>query len=134
MGADRLHSVQLAGVMAMVKKSTVQIWIQYVTAILLIFLLTWHLVVRVPWLRGVETFRDTLSPDKIFGEISGYGILLLIFAYVALLHGFNGLRTILLEWTSGRYNGLITGVIIVLFIVFAALATYTVVGITPPPS
>ena len=116
----------------MVKKSTVQIWFQYVTAILLIFLLTWHLLVRVPWLRGVETFKDTLASERIYHEVSNYGILLLIFAYVALLHGFNGLRTILLEWTSGKYNGLITGIIVILFIIFGALATYTVIGITPP--
>ncbi len=115
------------------KKSVVQTWLQYVTAIFLIFLLTWHLVIRVPWLRGVDSFRDTLAPDKIYRETSTYGILLLIFAYAAVLHGFNGLRGILLEWTSGKYKTLINLTIAVLVIVFAGLATYTVVH-TPPPT
>ncbi len=106
--------------------------LQYLTAILLIFLLTWHLVIRVPWLRGVESFMETLAPDVIYHEISAYGVLLLIFAYATLLHGFNGLRNILLEWTNGKYAGLITVVIVVLLIVFAGLATYTVVGVEPP--
>ncbi len=106
--------------------------LQYVTGIILVFLLTWHLASRVPWLRGVETFRETLMPDIVYGEISSYGILLLIFAYATILHGFNGLRNVLLEWTSGRYRNLINFVIIVLIIVFAALATYTVVGVEPP--
>ncbi|MCE4622953.1 MAG: hypothetical protein F7B19_06550 [Desulfurococcales archaeon] len=106
--------------------------LQYVTAILLIFLLTWHLVIRVPALRGVDTFMETLSAKLVYGEISSYGVLLLIFAYVALLHGFNGLRNVLLEWTGGKYSKPITIIIVILFIVFASLATYTVVGITPP--
>jgi len=114
------------------KKSVVQTWLQYVTGIILVFLLTWHLVIRVPWLRGVESFAETLSPEMVYHEISAYGVLLLIFAYATLLHGFNGLRNVLLEWTSGRYKGLITAVIAVLLIVFAGLATYTVVGVTPP--
>ena len=113
-------------------KSVVQTWVQYITAIILVFLLTWHLLVRVPWLRGVETFAETLSPEKVYSEISGYGVLLLLFAYAAILHGFNGLRGVLLEWTSGRYRTLINLVIIILIVVFAGLATYTVVGTQPP--
>lgn len=109
-----------------------QLLLQYVTAILLIFLLTWHLVIRVPALRGVGSFMETLSPNLVYGEISGYGILLLIFAYSVLLHGFNGLRTVLLEWTNGKYNKTITAIIVILFIVFAYLATLTVVGTAPP--
>ncbi len=108
--------------------------LQYITAILLIFLLTWHLVIRVPALRGVSTFAETLASEEIYHEITAYGALLLLFAYTVLLHAFNGLRNILLEWTDGKYNALITGTIIILFFVFAGLATYTVVGITPPPA
>ena len=113
-------------------KSVVQTWVQYVTAMLLIFLLTWHLLVRVPWFRGVQSFADTLAPEKVYSEIGGYGVLLLLFAYAVVLHAFNGLRGILLEWTSGRYRTLINITIIILIIVFAGLATYTVVGTQPP--
>lgn len=107
--------------------------IQYITGIILAFLLTWHLVIRVPWLRGVESFAETLSPEMIYEEVSGLsGILLLVFAYATLYHGFNGLRNVLLEWTSGRYDKAITALVVVLFIVFAGLATYTVIGTKPP--
>lgn len=115
----------------MPRKSVVQTWFQYVTGILLIFLLTWHLVVRVPWLRGVKSFAETLAPELVYHEVTAYGVLLLIFAYATLLHGFNGLKNVLLEWTSGRYKGLITAIIVILFFVFAGLATYTVIGIKP---
>ncbi len=107
--------------------------LQYITGIILVFLLTWHLVIRVPWLRGVDSFAETLAPEKIYEEVNGLsGILLLVFAYSVLYHGFNGLRNVLLEWTSGKYDKAITALIVVLFIVFAALATYTVVGTKPP--
>ena len=107
--------------------------LQYITGIILVFLLTWHLVLRVPWLRGVDSFAETLAPEKIYEEVSGLsGVLLLIFAYAVLYHGFNGLRNVLLEWSGGRYDKVITVVIVVLFIVFAGLATYTVVGTQPP--
>jgi succinate dehydrogenase / fumarate reductase membrane anchor subunit len=116
----------------MPKASTRQILVQYITAILLIFLLTWHLVIRVPWLRGTNSFMETLYPSKVYHEVSAYGVLLLIFAWAVVLHGFNGLRTILLEWTSGRYKGLITAIIVILIIVFGGLASYTVFH-TPAP-
>ncbi len=108
--------------------------LQYITAILLIALLTWHLVIRVPALRGVSTFAQTLANEKIYSEVTTYGALVLLFGYVVLLHAFNGLRNMVLEWTGGKYNAIITIIIIILFIVFAGLATYTVVGITPPPT
>ncbi len=118
----------------MARASVRQIWLQYVTAILLIFLLTWHLVIRVPWLRGVNSFAETLANEKVYHEITAYGILLVIFAWTVVLHAFNGLRTILLEWTSGKYKGIITAIAVILILVFGSLATYTVVGVKPLPS
>jgi len=115
-----------------VPKASLRALAQYVTGILLVFLLTWHLIRRVPWLWGVETFRDTLSPEFIYEEITAYGVILLLFAYATLIHGFNGLRNVLLEWTSGRYKPLINLLVLVLLLVFAALATYTVIGVKPP--
>jgi len=117
-----------------VPKASIRGLAQYITGILLVFLLTWHLVRRVPWLWGVESFQETLAPDFVYQEISAYGVILLVFAYATLIHGFNGLRNVLLEWTSGRYKALINLVILVLLIVFAALATYTVIGVEPPPA
>ena len=111
-----------------------KLFLQYITAILLIALLTWHLVIRVPAFRGVSSFAQTLANEKVYKEVTTYGVLVLLFGYTVLLHAFNGLRNMILEWTRGKYNAAITAIIIILFIIFAGLATYTVVGISPPPS
>ncbi|MCE4601653.1 MAG: hypothetical protein F7B18_00545 [Desulfurococcales archaeon] len=112
--------------------SRIQLW-QYITAILLIFLLAWHFASRLPFLRGVESFAETLAPDKVYEDVGGAtGILALALAYTALFHGLNGLRGILLEWLGPSRKPVINTVIIILFIVFAGLATYGVTGITKP--
>ncbi len=107
--------------------------VQYITGALLVILVIFHFASRIPQLRGVDSFLETLSPEAVYEDIGGAsGIALLLLAYTALLHGLNGLRGILLEWTSGRHERAITAVIAILFIVFAGLATYTVIGATPP--
>ncbi len=113
--------------------SRIQLW-QYITALLLVFLLAWHFAMRIPWIRDVTSFIDTLSPSKVYEDVGGLsGILALLLAYTALFHGLNGLRGILYEWRQGEgWRRLVNALVVVLFVVFAGLATYTVVGITEP--
>ncbi|MEB3773535.1 MAG: hypothetical protein GSR86_01245 [Desulfurococcales archaeon] len=112
--------------------SRIQLW-QYITGILLIFLLAWHFASRIPPLRGVDTFLDTLKPDKVYEDLGGAsGVLALLLAYAALFHGLNGLRGILFEWFGESRRGIINALMILLFIIFAGLATYAVAGITSP--
>ncbi len=112
--------------------SRIQLW-QYITAILLIALIAWHFASRIPWLRGVDSFQETLAPEKVYEDIGGLGgILALLLAYTALFHGLNGLRGILLEWLGPSRRSLINMIAVVLFLIFAGLATYGVIGLTPP--
>ncbi len=113
--------------------SRIQLW-QYVTAIILLFLLAWHFAMRIPWIRDSSSFIETLAPDKVYEDVGGLsGILALALAYAALFHGLNGLRGILFEWRQGEgWRRIVNVIIVILFIVFAGLATYTVIGITEP--
>ncbi len=113
--------------------ASTRLLIQYITGALLVLLVLFHFASRIPQLRGADSFIETLSPEAVYEDVGGAsGIILLLLAYAALLHGLNGLRGILLEWTSGRYEKAITAVLALLFIVFAGLATYTVIGTQPP--
>ncbi len=107
--------------------------LQYVTGALMIVLVSWHLAMRIPWLRGVESFIETLDSTVVYNEITGFSVLLLLLAYSTLFHGINGLRMILLELRHGRYwDRAVNIAALITFIVFAAIATHSVVGVEPP--
>lgn len=102
---------------------------QYITAILLIGFLAFHLAERVPWLTGVS-YHESLRSDWVAHAYSKYGWALLFLAYIALFHGLNGTRGMLYEWLP-RYARLWDALFIVLFIIFAVIATYTLIGLPP---
>lgn len=107
--------------------------LQYITAILMIFLVSWHLILRVPQLHGVETFVETMSPDIIYREISSFGILLIVLTLVVVFHGINGLRSFLLELRGGTMWGLfVNAAAAIAFILLLLVGIYTVIGVTPP--
>jgi succinate dehydrogenase / fumarate reductase membrane anchor subunit len=110
-----------------------RIWIwQYITAIILIAVLTGHLIERFPPLVH-HSYEETLSPSWVharFKSPCGAGLLLL--AYVALFHGLNGLRGMLYEWLPGRRREKVWDAIFwILFIFLAIVATWTVVALPP---
>jgi len=107
--------------------------LQYVTGALMVVLISIHLAARIPWLRGVESFIETLDATVVYREITGFGVLLLLLAYATLFHAVNGLRIILLELRHGEYwDRAVNIAAVTVFIVFAAIATYTVIGVSPP--
>lgn len=115
------------------RASTIQIW-QYITAILLIGLLGFHLLERVPWIWGVSTIDQTLTAAFVYHAYTTYGWALLLLAYAALFHGLNGVRGMLLELRQGRlYTATINVLFWIVFIVFAAIATITVARLPPYP-
>ncbi|MGC9113068.1 succinate:quinone oxidoreductase [Acidilobus sp.] len=115
------------------KASSVQIW-QYITAILLIGLLGFHLLERVPWIWGVSTMDQTLTAAFVHSDYVHFGWALLLLAYVALFHGLNGVRGMLLELRQGRlYTATINALFWIVFIVFAAIATLTVAKLPAYP-
>ena len=108
--------------------SRIQVW-QYITAIVLIFVLVGHLVERVPFITG-KSYEESLESDYVHKMFKGkWSIGLLILAYVALFHGLNGVRGMLYEWLPGRRREKLWDVLFwLVFIVFAVIATYAVVN------
>lgn len=107
--------------------------LQYITALLMAFLVSWHLIVRIPQLQGVETFAETMSPEIIYREISSYGILLVALALVVVLHGINGLRGFLLELRGGAtWSLFVNTAAVIAFILLLLVGIHTVIGVTPP--
>jgi succinate dehydrogenase / fumarate reductase membrane anchor subunit len=109
------------------KASNIQVW-QYITAILLIFLLGYHLLQRIPWLFNVSTLDQTLTSAFVYNQYKEAGWALLLLAWVALFHGLNGVRGMLFELHQGKtYNNIINVLFWLVFIVFAAIAALTIV-------
>ncbi len=107
--------------------------IQYVSAIILIFLISWHLILRFPPLHGVESFIDTMKPEILYEEITVYGVLLVLLLVAAVFHGVNGIRSMLLEWSSNKYWTLIVNLLaIIVFLVLIVVGIHTVLYVTPP--
>jgi succinate dehydrogenase / fumarate reductase membrane anchor subunit len=116
-------------VATVVRSSTVNVW-QYITAIALIFVLTFHLMERVPGLSPLsgETYEDTLKSENVAQAYNSYSIVLGILLVAALFHGFNGLRGILLEMRQGRGWSLFVNVLTwILFVGFAVWGLRTIV-------
>jgi succinate dehydrogenase / fumarate reductase membrane anchor subunit len=114
--------IEMAG-----KASNIQMW-QYITAILLIFLLGYHLIQRLPWLFNVSTYDQTLTASIVYNQYQTAGWALLLLAYVALFHGLNGVKGMLFELYQGKtYTTIINILFWIVFIALAAIATITVV-------
>lgn len=105
--------------------------IQYVTAILMILLVAWHVAVRIPWLRGVENLPSTMSPEIIYDEVGRFWPLLLLLSIAVVIHGVNGLRGILLEWAGSneRLRFAVNILSILAIIALLLVAIYTIVGL-----
>ena len=111
------------------RASSVQIW-QYITAILLIFLLGFHLAERIPWLNGGVDYHESLGAEQVSRNYNAFGWVLAALAVVALFHGLNGVRGILLEMKQGKtWTTLVNLAFIVVFVGFSVLAVWTVVGL-----
>src|SRR5208283_1046862 len=80
------------------KESTLM-QVQYVTAVAAVVLVTLHLLMQgvlVPYYKAID-FQQVLSVYRSWVD----GALLEVLLVVVVVHGFNGLRTILLEWRQG---------------------------------
>ena len=105
--------------------------IQYATAVLMIFLVAWHLAVRIPWLQGVENLPATMSPEIIYDEVRTFWPLLLLLSIAVVIHGVNGLRGMLLEWigSNERLRLVVNILSILAAIALLLVAVYTLVAI-----
>ncbi len=112
----------------MARSSRLNIW-QYITAILLILVLGFHLAERIPGLSplGVESYEESLEAHKVETAYNKYSIILSILLITALFHGLNGLRGILLEYRqTSNWTLLVNIIIIVLFLGFLAFGFRTI--------
>jgi len=105
--------------------------IQYVTAILMILLVAWHVAARIPWLRGVENLPSTMSPEIIYDEVDRFWPLLLLLSIAVVIHGVNGLRGMLLEWAGSneRLRFAVNILSIIAIIALLLVAIHTIVGL-----
>jgi succinate dehydrogenase / fumarate reductase membrane anchor subunit len=75
-------------------------FVQYVTAAAAVVLVTIHLLMQgvlVPYYKAID-FQQVLSVYRSWVD----GALLELLLIVVVVHGFNGLRVILLEWRQTR--------------------------------
>ncbi len=112
----------------MPRSSRLNIW-QYITAILLILVLGFHLAERIPGLSpiGAGSYEESLESHSVKTAYDKYSIILSILLITALFHGLNGLRGILLEYRqTNNWTLLVNVVIIVLFLGLLAFGLRTI--------
>jgi succinate dehydrogenase / fumarate reductase membrane anchor subunit len=99
--------------------------LQYVTAVAALVLVSFHLLMQgvlVPYGEALN-FQHVLSLYRDWVD----GSLLEILLVVVLLHGFNGLRMILIEWRqTSRWTAWVNGSIVIAAVVAIAYGTRTV--------
>ncbi len=113
----------------MARASTLNMW-QYITAIILIFVLGFHLVERVPGISPLtaKSYEDSLEYEKAIKAYKEYSLVLGLLLVFALFHGLNGVRGILLEWRQGRTWSLVVNALFwILFLGFTGYGLYTII-------
>lgn len=100
--------------------------VTYVTAALLVFVLTFHLLLHSP-LTG-KAFEDTLSFGYATGNLAYYQVIFGLLLFAAVIHGFNGLRVMVVEWLHPtRLAWLLNLIVFALMAFFLAVGTITLV-------
>jgi succinate dehydrogenase hydrophobic anchor subunit len=98
----------------------------YVTAILLVFVLTLHLLLESP-ISG-KSLEDTLTFGVATSNLVYYQVVFGLLLFAAIIHGLNGIRAIAVEWLHPTRLRLLLNIIIVaLMAFFLAVGTYTLV-------
>ncbi len=112
----------------MARASYLQVW-QYITAIILIVVLGFHLIERVPGLSPLtpETYEESLTYEAVRKAYTEYGWVLAILLVAALFHGLNGVRGILLEWRQTRgWTLAVNAIVWLVFIGLSVFGLYTI--------
>ena len=100
----------------------------YVTAVVLVFVLTLHLLLQSP-LTG-RSFEDTLSFGYATGNLAYYQVVFGLLLLAGVVHGLNGLRVLVLEWLHPRRGGWVLNIaILVLMAIFLAVGSYTLITV-----
>ena len=100
----------------------------YATAVVLVFVLTFHLLLQSP-LTGAP-FESTLTFGYATGHLVYFKLVFGLLLYAAIFHGFNGVRAIALEWLHPQKRAwLLNLVIVALMAFFLALGSYTLLAV-----
>ena len=100
--------------------------VTYVTATILVFVLTFHLLLHSP-LAG-KAFDATLSFGYATGNLTYYQVIFGFLLFAAVRHGFNGIRVMAIEWLHPtRRAWLLNAIVFVLMAFFLAVGTVTLV-------
>lgn len=100
--------------------------VTYITGALLVFVLTFHLLLHSP-LMGAA-FDDTLLFPNATGNLIDYQVVFGVLLLAAVVHGFNGIRAMAIEWLHPRRFGWLLNLIIVLLMAFfLAVGTTTLI-------
>lgn len=103
--------------------------VTYVSAMVLVFVLTFHLLLQSP-LVG-KAFEETLSFNYATENLIYYKVVFGVLLFAAVIHGLNGLRVIAVEWLHPKKLGwLLNLVVVVLMAVFLAVGTFTLLVVT----
>ena len=99
--------------------------LMYATAIILIFTLTFHILLHSP-LTG-KAFEATLNFSYVRANLIYYKVPFALVLYAAVIHGMSGLRAVLLEWMHPRRSWIVTFPVAVLLALLLAVGTLTLI-------
>jgi len=100
--------------------------VTYITAVILVFVLTFHLLLHSP-LSG-KAFDATLSFGYATGDLTYYQVIFGLLLFTAVIHGFNGIRAMAIEWLHPtRRAWLLNVIVFVLMAFFLAVGTVTLI-------
>jgi succinate dehydrogenase hydrophobic anchor subunit len=99
----------------------------YVTAMVLVFVLTFHLLLQSP-LSG-KSFEDTLTFGSATNNMVYYQVVFGLLLITAVIHGFNGIRAIAVERFHPKNLRVLNLITFVLMAFFLAVGTYTLIAV-----
>ncbi len=105
-------------------KESWSMMVTYVSAMVLVFVLTFHLLLESP-LTG-KTLEDTLTFGAATQNLIYYKVVFGLLLLTAVVHGLNGLRVVAIEWLHPKRLGWLLNLIaVVLMAFFLAVGSYT---------
>ena len=103
--------------------------VTYISAMLLVFVLTFHLLLQSP-LTG-KAFEDTLSFGYATGNLVYYKLVFGLLLLTAVVHGLNGIRVLAIEWLHPmRGRWVLNLVIVALMAFFLAIGSFTLLVVS----
>ncbi|MGD1055627.1 MAG: hypothetical protein ABR867_06065 [Nitrososphaerales archaeon] len=102
----------------------------YITAMVLIFVLTFHFLLQGPLSGKPFDMSGVLSFTYAKGKLVSFDVVFGLLLYTAILHGLNGVRVIALEWFHPEKKAWVLNLIVVaLMAFFLALGSYTLLAV-----